>query len=88
VRNRGPLCDGPIAIVAIVDPDVTAARFIGINVVPSYTQVEEPFDAVVVTHLTAARKVYDEAISNFGPERVLAPDLLGLRPRQQKQGAA
>jgi len=79
--------DGPITIVAIVDPDVAAARFVGINVVSSYARVDEPFDAVVVTHLTAARKVYDEAISNFGAEKVLAPDLLGLRPRQQ-QGAA
>jgi hypothetical protein len=45
------------------------------------------FDAVVVTHLTGARNVFDQAVSNFGAEKVLAPDLLGLRPRQQ-QGAA
>lgn len=79
--------DGPISIVAVVDPDVAATRFIGVKVVSSYALVDEPFDAVVVTHLTAARKMFDDAVSNFGAERVLAPDLLGLRPRQQ-QGAA
>lgn len=79
--------DGPISIVAVVDPDVAATRFIGVKVVSSYALVDEPFDAVVVTHLTAARKMFDDAVSNFGAERVLAPDLLGLRPREQ-QGAA
>jgi hypothetical protein len=78
--------DGPISVLAIVDPDATAARFIGVKVVSSYALVEEPFDAVVVTHLTAARSVFDQAVSNFGAEKVLAPDLLGLRPKQP-QGA-
>lgn len=78
--------DGPIAILAIVDPDATASRFIGVKVVSSYALVDEPFDAVVVTHLTAARTVFDQAVSNFGAERVLAPGLLGLCPKQP-QGA-
>ncbi|WP_342740108.1 winged helix-turn-helix transcriptional regulator [Bradyrhizobium sp. B117] len=78
--------DTPVSIVAIVDVDAVAGRFIGVQVVPSYASVGEPFDAVVVTHLTAARNVFDDAVSRFGAERVLAPDLLGLRPRQQ-QGA-
>ena len=79
--------DGPVSIVAIVDPDAMATRFIGVDVVSSYALVDEPFDAIVITHLTAARKMFDDAVSNFGAERVLAPDLLGLRPRQQ-QGVA
>lgn len=74
--------DGPISILAIVDPDTTASRFVGVKVVSSYALVGEPFDAVVVTHLTAARSVFDQAVSNFGAEKVLAPDLLGLRPKQ------
>ena len=79
--------DGPVSIVAIVDPDVAAGRFIGVNLVPSYALVDEPFDAVVVTHLTGARNAFDQAVSHFGVEKVLAPDLLGLFPRHQ-QGAA
>ncbi|WOH48849.1 winged helix-turn-helix transcriptional regulator [Bradyrhizobium sp. sBnM-33] len=79
--------DSPISIVAVVDPDETATRFIGVNVVPSYDAVGEPFDAVVVTHLMRARSTFDHAVAMFGAERVLAPDLLGLRP-SQKNGAA
>jgi DNA-binding MarR family transcriptional regulator len=79
--------DSPISIVAVVDPDETATRFIGVNVVPSYDAVGEPFDAVVVTHLMRARSAFDHAVAMFGAEKVLAPDLLGLRP-SQKNGAA
>ena len=78
--------DGPVSIVAIVDPDEAASRFIGVNVVRSYAEVADTFDAVVVTHLTKARIAFDQAIDTFGAERVLAPDLLGLRPSQE-QGA-
>jgi len=78
--------DGPITIVAVVDPDEAASRFIGVNVVRSYAEVAEAFDAVVVTHLTKARITFDQAIDTFGAARVLAPALLGLRPPQE-QGA-
>jgi hypothetical protein len=71
--------DSPISIVAIVDPDETSGRFIGIKVVSSYDEVAEPFDAVVVTHLIRAKAAFDHAIDTFGTERVLAPDLLGLQ---------
>ncbi len=75
--------DVSISIVAIVDPDVTASRFIGVKVVSSYALVDDPFDAIVITQLTGARSVFDKAVSTLGAERVLAPDLLGLHPRQQ-----
>lgn len=78
--------DRPVLIAAILDPDATLDRFVGVRIISSYDLVDEPFDAVVVTHLTAAKQVFDEAVSRFGEERVLVPDLLGLRSRQQ-QGA-
>ena len=71
--------DRPISIVAVVDPDEAAPRFLGIEVLPSYEAVEVPFDAVVVTHLTRAASAFAQAIEKFGAERVMAPDLLGLR---------
>ena len=71
--------DSPLSIVAIVDPGETASHFIGVEVVQSYAEVAKPFDAVVVTHLTGAKGAFDQAIGIFGAERVLAPDLLGLR---------
>jgi DNA-binding MarR family transcriptional regulator len=76
--------DSPISIVAIVDPDETATRFIGVKVASSYDEVSEPFDAVVVTHLIRAKGVFDHAFDKFGAERVLAPDLLGLRPSKER----
>jgi len=78
--------DGPISIVAVVDPEEAASRFVGVNVVRSYAEITEPFDAVVVTHLTRAKSVFDQAINAFGADRVLAPDLLGVRPSKE-QGA-
>jgi hypothetical protein len=62
-------------------------RFLGVNVVPSYQELGEPYDAIVITHLTRAKGMFDQAVDTLGAERVLAPDLLGLRPPQQ-QGAA
>lgn len=78
--------DRPIAIVAIVDPSEIASRFIGVDMVPSYEELAEPFDAVVVTHLIKAKSAFDQAVDAFGADRVLAPDLLGLRP-SRVQGA-
>jgi DNA-binding MarR family transcriptional regulator len=79
--------DSPVSIVAVVDPGEAASRLIGVEVVASYADVAEPFDAVVVTHLTKATDVFDQAVDAFGPERVFAPDLLGLRPsRVQRAG--
>jgi DNA-binding MarR family transcriptional regulator len=86
LAGRSDLCeiallcavDSPISIVAVVDPDEAAPRFLGIKVCPSYEAVDVPFDAVVVTHLTRAGSAFEQAIEKFGAERVMAPDLLGL----------
>lgn len=87
LAGRSDLCeiallcavDSPISIVAVVDPDEGGPRFLGVNVFRSYDAVDVPFDAVVVTHLTRAASAFDQAIKEFGAERVMAPDLLGLR---------
>lgn len=86
LAGRSDLCeiallcavDSPISIVAVVDPDETEPRFLGIRVFPSYEAVDVPFDAIVVTHLTRAASAYAQAIEEYGLERVMAPDLLGL----------
>jgi hypothetical protein len=79
--------DSSVSIVALVDPDGTGSRFFGVEVVPSYAEIADSFDAVVITHLTKAKDTFDQAFELFGSERVLAPDLLGLRP-PHAQGAA
>lgn len=76
--------DSPVFIVAIVDPDETVSRFVGVSVVRSYSEISEPFDAVIVTHLQRAKSVFDHAIGQFGAERVWAPDLLGLLQRLKR----
>jgi len=76
--------DRPVSIVAVVDSDEPSGRFGGQKVVPNYDEVGEPFDAVVITHLARAKSTFDHAVVTFGAERVLAPDLLGLRLSEQK----
>jgi DNA-binding MarR family transcriptional regulator len=78
--------DRPITIVAVVDPDADASRFLSVNVVRRYAEIAEAFDGVVVTELTRAKDAFDDAIATHGAQKELAPDLLGLRVSQQ-QGA-
>ena len=87
LAGRSDLCeiailcavDRPISILAVVDPDETMSRFIGVKVVRSYEEVREPVDVVVVTHLIQAKNSFDHAVDTFGRARVLVPELLGLR---------
>jgi DNA-binding MarR family transcriptional regulator len=76
--------DRPITIVAIVDPNDHASPFIGVKVVGSYADVIAPFDGIVVTDLTRAKSAFDEAIAVLGAQKVLAPDLLGLRTSRER----
>lgn len=68
-----------VTIAALVDKRSDVNRFAGLPVVPSFEQVGEPFDAVVVTDVRRARETLDAVLAAFGRERVLAPMLLGLR---------
>lgn len=63
-------------IVAVVDRDATAHRFVGVPIVASYEAVAEPFDAVIVTALERNSEMYREALDRFGAERVLVPQLV------------
>ncbi len=77
-----------VAIVAVVDPASEVARFVGVNVSKSYGDVKEAFEAVIVTDVAHASASYDAAAAVCGPDRVLAPALLGLRePSRTAEGA-
>lgn len=76
--------DSDVSIVAIVDSGADAALFIGKEVVADFASLKIPFDAVVVTDVRNGRKLFDEAVSLFGSERVLAPKLLGLSGSQRQ----
>ncbi len=68
-----------VSVVAVVDPRSDGLKFVGIDEARSFADVTESFDAVVITDVTRARQSCDAAVDACGAERVLAPDLLGLR---------
>jgi DNA-binding MarR family transcriptional regulator len=68
-----------VMIVAVVDPSSEDTCFVGVDVRKTYSDVSEPFDAVIVTDVTRAHASFDAAIEACGADRVLAPALLGLR---------
>jgi DNA-binding MarR family transcriptional regulator len=80
--------EAAIKIVAVVDPRGDDAQFIGVDIVKSYADVKEKFDAVVVTDVTRAKLSFDAAVDACGAERVLAPALLGLRPSNKAESVA
>jgi hypothetical protein len=71
--------EAAIKIVAVVDPRGEDSHFVGVDVVRSYADVSDKFDAVIVTDVTRAKASLDAAVEACGADRVLAPALLGLR---------
>jgi DNA-binding MarR family transcriptional regulator len=70
--------DAGVSIAAVVDPGAEASKFIGVDVVQSYGDVTQPFDAVVVTDLARAEQSFQAAVAARGADRVFAPALLRL----------
>lgn len=79
--------EADVTIVAIVEPRGEGTHFVGISVAKSFAEVNESFDAVIVTDLIRAKISFDAAVQACGIERVLAPALLGLRPSGKAERA-
>jgi len=79
--------EAAVKIVAVVDPRSDDKQFVGVDVVKSYADVREKFDAVIVTDVTRAKLSFDAAVEACGAERVLAPALLGLGPPSKAESA-
>lgn len=77
-----------VAIVAVVDPRSEDARFLGVELCKSFSEVTAEFDAVVVTDVARAKASFDAALEACGAERVLAPRLLGLPAGKLTEGMA
>jgi DNA-binding MarR family transcriptional regulator len=75
-------------VVAIVDPRSEESRFVGVEVLGSYSDVKDGFDGIIVTDVAAAQASYELAVGAGGGERVLVPALLGLRPEKRTESAA
>lgn len=76
-----------IQIVGVVQPDAPKAEFIGLPVFDDFEAVQPAFDAVLITDMLKPRETSEAAVSRFGIERVLVPELLRVR-MQQKSGTA
>jgi len=71
-----------IAIVGVVEPRADADKFIGIPIFEHFDTVGMPFDAVFISDVADSTVTSAAAIARFGRERVLIPDLLRVRIRQ------
>lgn len=72
-----------VGVVGLIDAETEIKQFIGAPVFKSLDTVELSFDAVLISDLKNARSTCEEAIERLGIERVLVPDLLRVRIRQQ-----
>jgi hypothetical protein len=68
-----------IEIVAVLDAHAAEGKYLGLPVVHALREVSGLFDAVVITDLRTVQETFDAVVEEIGPERVLAPKLLGLR---------
>jgi DNA-binding MarR family transcriptional regulator len=76
-----------IVIVGVVQDGATKRQFIGLPVFADFESVPQPFDAVLITDLTIPRETCDAAVTRFGAERVLVPELLRLRMWHRSEAA-
>jgi DNA-binding MarR family transcriptional regulator len=75
-------------VVAVVDSSSEGSRFVGVEIVGSYSDVKGGFDAIIVTDVAGAQTSYDRAVEATGRDRVLVPALLRLRPQRGTEDAA
>jgi hypothetical protein len=75
-------------VVAIVDARAEDSRFVGVEVVASYSDMKDAFDAIIVTDVARAQASYELAVGAGGSDRVLVPALLGLRAEKTTESAA
>jgi DNA-binding MarR family transcriptional regulator len=75
-----------VKVVAVVDAACINQRFVGVPVFGSFDELQEPFDAVVITAFPNAGDVWRETCARFGADRVFVPELLGLSEPVQKMG--
>jgi DNA-binding MarR family transcriptional regulator len=77
--------DTGVTIVAAIDRRSELTRFAGVPVVKSLDEIADAIDAVLVTDIEA-RQEAAVAIARLGRDRVLAPELFGLRGQNGSVG--
>jgi hypothetical protein len=76
--------EGGITIVGIVDGQAAQSLLIGTPIYHSFAELVEPFDGVMVTDLKAPEETFNTVLDRVGAERVVAPVLLGISPRNSQ----
>jgi DNA-binding MarR family transcriptional regulator len=71
-----------VQIVGLVQ-EAGGDLFVGRPVFPDFESVSEPFDVLLITDVSNARATCEAAVARFGLHRVLVPELLRVRIRQQ-----
>jgi len=77
-----------INIAGLVQARAAQTQFVGVPVFENFDAVSKPFDCVLITDVSNARKTCEEAVARFGIDRVLVPELLRIRIRQEGGAAA
>jgi DNA-binding MarR family transcriptional regulator len=72
-----------IRIAGVVQEHAGTGRFVGAPVFPDFDAVTEPVDSLLITDVNNARATCEAAVARFGLNRVLVPELLRVRIRQQ-----
>lgn len=72
-----------VGVAGLVDVESDVEQFIGAPVFRDMDTVGVDFDAVLITDVKNARATCEAAIDRLGRERVLVPDMLRVRIRQQ-----
>jgi len=75
-----------IEILGTVQKGTERREFLGVPSFADFDDIPQSFDAVMITDVIRPRETSDEAISRFGLERVLIPDLLRIRIKQANGG--
>lgn len=69
--------DFPFTITGVIDPLSSATEFAGLPVVAEMPSTED-VDVVLICAINDAQSIYDDACTNFPPERVLVFKFLGV----------
>jgi DNA-binding MarR family transcriptional regulator len=73
--------DTGVQVTAIVDPDATVKKFMGVPVANSFDAIAGKCDVVLITDLQRTDQLQEQACALFAPGRVLTPNLI-LPPRR------
>jgi hypothetical protein len=88
IAEIAALCalDSDIMVIAVVDPEAGAERFVGLPVHRTFADVPHAPDGVIVCAIVGTSVRLSDASAVMGASRVLVPSLLSRRNREASHG--